>query len=395
MRRRSFLLLWSAFACAGCDARRPTEPPAVVRYVDIVAGNYHSCGLATTGLVYCWGLRSYFPAPGPFESCAPSPDLPQQIFLCTPAPVPAAGGRVFRSLSGSGAETCGLTDDGRVDCFHSLESVPAGDLRFRRLSVGGTRGFPYSHACALTAEGKAYCWGANDLGQLGLGSSSGFDDRRETPRAVATELTFTAIAVGATYSCATVSDGTAHCWGWWAGLDGPDVCRIEPTRFDSGLRRCATRPLPVAAGLAWATLSGGLTLCGLTADKHAYCPINPARAVPGDLTFESISAGQQHTCGVAVGGKGYCWGRQEGGELGNGTLFDNAAAPVEVVGGLRFSVIRAGLRHTCGITVEGDAYCWGGDFYAQLGGGARDACPGDFSSICTVPRRVAQPAVAP
>jgi len=79
--------------------------------------------------------------------------------------------------------------------------------------------------------------------------------------------------------------------------------------------------------------------------------------VAGGLSFTMLSAGSQHTCGLATDSTAYCWGSNYFGNLGDSTTTDrNAAAPV--AGGLKFVTIASGNYHTCAITATGNAYCW-------------------------------------
>lgn len=87
------------------------------------------------------------------------------------------------------------------------------------------------------------------------------------------------------------------------------------------------------------------------------------------LAFEQVSAGQDHTCGVTADHLAYCWGRNSEGELGDGTA-TSRTAPVAVAGGLRFRQISAGYSSTCAVTTEYRAYCWGENAIGQLGDGS-------------------------
>ncbi len=97
---------------------------------------------------------------------------------------------------------------------------------------------------------------------------------------------------------------------------------------------------------------------------------NPARQV----TWVEVSAGVYHTCGITVDGTAYCWGGDGKGELGTGTT-DNSPTPVPVAGDLRFATISAGDAHTCGLTVDGSAYCWGTNSWGELGTGTTEGSP--------------------
>jgi alpha-tubulin suppressor-like RCC1 family protein len=138
--------------------------------------------------------------------------------------------------------------------------------------------------------------------------------------------------------------------------------------------------------------AGGAHTCALTPSGAAYCwgrgesgqlgipaptttcPTDagprPCRKVPvpvgGGLTFVQLAGGGDHTCGLTSDGTAYCWGNNRSGQLGEGpTDFRDSPAPVATE--LRFTSIDAGARHTCGLTGDGTAYCWGNNNVGQLG----------------------------
>ena len=154
-----------------------------------------------------------------------------------------------------------------------------------------------------------------------------------------------------------------------------------------------------AAILRRTLVAGKYHSCGLTSAGAAYCwglndfgqlgtatnvgtqTANPTPlAVSGNLTFVSLAAGSAHTCGVTSTGAAYCWGSNYYGELGtttnNGTLTP-ITTPQAVGGGLAFASLTAGGTtyfqdepggdYTCGLTTAGAAYCWGRNDYGQLG----------------------------
>src|SRR5207249_3437560 len=88
------------------------------------------------------------------------------------------------------------------------------------------------------------------------------------------------------------------------------------------------------------------------------------------LTFAAVDAGGGHSCGVTTSGAGYCWGDDRLGQLGDGPVLPwYEASPAPVVGGLSFAIISAGGNHTCGVTTTDAAYCWGLNDGSQLGNG--------------------------
>jgi alpha-tubulin suppressor-like RCC1 family protein len=157
----------------------------------------------------------------------------------------------------------------------------------------------------------------------------------------------------------------------------------------------------VAAALSFNQVSGGnVHSCGLTTDNLAYCwghngsgalgtgtesgpetctgavgpfpcSTRPA-AVTGAHRFRQISAGGAHTCAVTTSFQAYCWGSAGSGKLGHGIVSNDRPSPTLVQGGVRFRQVDAGANHTCGVS-EPDrrAYCWGDNGQGQLGDGTR------------------------
>jgi alpha-tubulin suppressor-like RCC1 family protein len=122
--------------------------------------------------------------------------------------------------------------------------------------------------------------------------------------------------------------------------------------------------------------------CGLSSTGNAYCwgkgtdrgqlgqgdyssSLTPV-AVVGGLIFGSVSAGGLHTCGLTNEGRAYCWGTNTNGQLGTGNTLDTNR-PVPVATDLTFTSIGAGGAHTCGITADGQVFCWGANNSGQLG----------------------------
>lgn len=203
--------------------------------------------------------------------------------------------------------------------------------------------------CARTSAGTVYCWGNNDDGELGDGTSTNTFVPVRMRNADGSVLSgVTEISVGEDHSCALLSSGQVRCWGY------NNYGRLG----DGSTTTTATGTTVVAVGQS----SGGTPLSGVS----------------------KLASGGRHTCALLTSGGVVCWGFNDRGQLGNDTssLSGNTAeystTPVNVLavgqtnGGIALSGITdiaAGHSHTCAATSAGDVVCWGSDSYGQIGQG--------------------------
>ena len=92
-------------------------------------------------------------------------------------------------------------------------------------------------------------------------------------------------------------------------------------------------------------------------------------------TFTSANPGGKHTCALAEDGSAFSWGSNQNGQLGIGTSGGSRPTPQAVVGGLKFARLSAGGNHTCGMTEQGDVFCWGLNMLGQLGNKTQTSSP--------------------
>jgi alpha-tubulin suppressor-like RCC1 family protein len=90
----------------------------------------------------------------------------------------------------------------------------------------------------------------------------------------------------------------------------------------------------------------------------------------GSLSFLQVSGGGGHSCGVTTDNRAYCWGENHYGQLGDGTFGTDRVRPAAVLGGLQFVQVSLSGAHTCGVTTDRRLYCWGFNFFGQLGDGS-------------------------
>jgi len=345
-----------------------------VAFVSVEAGMYHTCGVESDGTVFCWGANDAGQA-GPAPSITPCLGV-----RCRQAPSEVPATVAFSQVSPGFQNTCALSTGGSAHCWGvngvgqlGVDVVTpwsptpvdvSGGLAFASLSTGA------NHTCGVTTTGVAHCWGYNNRNQLGFDGP----EFSSAPVLVSGGLTYGSVVTGEVHSCGIGTDDRTYCWGWnFYGQLGVDSIPV------------ASLPQPVSGGVTFASITTAWDhSCGLTTAGEAYCwgrdRENQLGAAPGEfndfqitpvpvlggLTFKSLTGGGLHTCGLTLDGAAYCWGRGSLGQLGNG-VDSNSPIPVPVVGGLRFESISAGFEHTCGLATDGLVYCWGSNFNGQLG----------------------------
>jgi len=360
-----------AWIIASCAPARTTAP---LKLTAVSAGGEHTCGLTAEGAAYCWGMN----ANGQLGNGTAGP---------WSTPMPVAGGLSFVAVSAGGAHSCALTATGAAYCWGENDQGELGDgtttQRAAPVPVAGGVQFASvdagdDHTCGVTAEGAGDCWGGNG-GELGDGTMTD----RSRPVLVSGSLRFAGVSAGRDHTCGVTTAGAAYCWGYnFMGRLGNDAPGPEFCTPDN--RACSTVPVRVTGSISFAGVSAGAQhTCGVTTTGAAYCWGDRLRPdgtmtkesrptlVAGGLTFAPVSAGgdARHTCGVTTEGAAYCWGLGVFGELGDATRTRRQPSPVLVAGALRFTAVSAGNNHTCGVTVEGAAYCWGRNAGGQLGDG--------------------------
>ncbi|HVH41416.1 MAG TPA: hypothetical protein VM925_03705 [Labilithrix sp.] len=314
--------------CEG-DLASATAPPRQVAglppAVDLALGSHHGCALAARGTVWCWGANGY----GQFGDGS-------TLTLRTQAqPVPSVS--TAKQLVGGADHVCALLEDRTVRCWgrnnrgqlgdgttvhRSTPVSPLGLSDVAKLVAG------YDSTCAFLAAGVK-CWGANDFQQLGQWGKT------ESSVPLDAVLDFTAFdtSIGRGHACQVIGDGSIHCRG-------------DHTKGQ--------------LGDAKASEVGG----------------NSASARPAELAL-----GGSHTCALVHGLKAnppggfvHCWGDNSYGQLGDGTVVDSPS-PKWVVADEVAVQLSVGLNHSCYVDKNHDVWCWGFNFYGQAGRGYTPGAP--------------------
>ena len=374
-----------------CEGGFCVEPGQVCHpsFRAVSAGTGFACGIDDAGSLWCWGSNAH-------KQIEDSDRL--QYPLAT-----RIDERVWDSIDAGGEHLCGISsgelfcwgnnDHGQVlatvvgDVDAPLAIQVAGITTWTQVSVG------FAYTCAI-GDGQLFCWGTNDHGQLGIGTS-GTDVGTPTAVTPAVAVTdWTTVAAGRDHTCAISLTGGVYCWGLNSkgeiGPNGPAANQPQPE--------------PVAVPLAGAPLLAidiavsRSSSCAATTAGELYCWGDNGVGQLGDLiptaTTESsaplkgsmvagwsaLDGSESMLCGLA-GGAMYCWGAAYRGGLGAGVWIDGRAfakvlpAASQISLGWSYELDSVTLLDTgaldlaCAV-VDTEIRCWGDNRYGQLGRGA-------------------------
>lgn len=346
----------------------------------ITSGSQHSCALTANGSVRCWGYADY-------GAVGNGGNIESTDFIVEPGEVPTAGtGNVALSVASGGAHTCVVTSAGGVKCWgannygqlgngtttDSSTAVDVIDLNsgVKAVAVGEL------HTCALMNDGAVKCWGYTESGRLGHGdqSVSGRPIAQKTPVDVL-DLPgpATSIAAGYNHSCAVLGDGRLTCWG-----------ANSYAQLGNGTVENQVYTAAVVAGLSGVTVvtTGHFNTCAVVGaavkcwgnnghgeagngERDQGDVVTPS-TVAGLTGVTSMTSGFDYVCAVAAAGV-KCWGSNSNGVLGSASE-DDATSPATSLGvtaGIK--AVAGAYRHTCALTLAGEVKCWGSNEAGVIG----------------------------
>lgn len=339
-----------------------------IKAVALAAGQGHTCAVISDGGVKCWG-NNYVGQLG--DNSTIDRYTPVSVIGLTESVVAIDAGHTWTNTA-----TCALTVSGGVKCWGDNQSGQLGDgTTTERHSPVGVTGLTSgvaeiavgrAHACAMLDSahgGYMKCWGDNQAGQLGDGRPLA----RPTPVDVQGLSGVTAIAASH-HTCVLVSGGQVKCWGSNGSGElgnGTNVNSSTPTTVD-GLNNI-TKIIVGQWHSCALTSSGGVKCWGAnwsgqlgdSTTEDRYTPVDVTGLTGGTTTVTALAAGWGHTCALVADGKVKCWGDNEHGQLGNGTTIGFSSTPVEVSGLSDVVKLTAYGGGACAVTAAGNVKCWG------------------------------------
>jgi alpha-tubulin suppressor-like RCC1 family protein len=344
----------------------------------ITAGGEHTCGIQLGNTLWCWGYNHYGELG--LGTATFSESRPQEITRPTAR---------WASVSAGGMHTCATRSDTTLWCWGAnfegdLGIGSTGDQdRPRQVTTPAATGWASVssggfHTCATRTDATLWCWGANTVGELGIGSTSDQDRPQQVTTPAATG--WATAAAGDSHTCATRSDGTLWCWGY----NGTGQLGLGSTAHQDHPQQVTT---PTATG--WAAVTAGTEhTCATRGDTTVWCwgrsdagqlgsgtktdqDLPQQVTTPAATGWTTVTAGGETTCATRIH-KLWCWGFNRYGQLGIGST-TNQARPrrVPLPTGTGWSLMAVGALHTCATRTGHTLWCWGYNYEGQLGIGNR------------------------
>ncbi|MCH1591810.1 MAG: hypothetical protein L7R66_02330, partial [Candidatus Thalassarchaeaceae archaeon] len=338
----------------------------------ITTGAKHSCAILDDGSISCWGDNSN----GQLGDGSRTPSLePEKSSL----PL----GRKAVEISAGSYHTCTMFDDGSVRCWGSNEFGQLGDgttiertspvqvnLGEGKSALGVSSG--ESHTCAILNDRSVKCWGLNSNGQLGDGTSS--DSHNPVHPSTGGEDVLM-ISTGSYHTCAIMGDRSVMCWGdnWNGQLgDGTNTDRLSPVEIVIPSNSSAVSLDSGALHTCLGMNDGALFCWGYNAygqlGNGGFGNSNIPMTAPlsANQLLTSVRVGLFHSCALFDSGQMACWGDNSNGQLGDGTQ-EGRATPGIVSLATDATSITVGQRHSCAILDDASLQCWGANEAGQIG----------------------------
>jgi len=311
------------------------------------------------------------------------------------------------AVAAGGGHTCVLTASGGVSCwgwnaYGQLGNGLSGGVGLAPVAVLGLQSgviatsSGWVSSCALSASGLVKCWGGNDYGQLGNGTTSA----STTPTGVSGLTNIQAISVGTHHACALTTAGGLQCWGRndSGQLGNGTSGGISTTPVDVFGLGSGVAAVAAAANHTCALTTGGAVKCwgangtGNLGDGTLVSSSTPVDVGGLSSGASAISAGGSSSCALITSGAVKCWGMDEFGQIGDGSTGAAGCScrtpPLNVIGLSGATAVSVGDGHACVVTLSGSVSCWGYNIVGQLGDATStgpEACMSSATPCSTVP----------
>ena len=317
---------------SGNDRPAPTRVGASGVWVTVSAGGAHTCAITTGKSLYCWGFSN-------------SGQVGDGTTTQRPSPKKIGTSGVWANVSAGGAHTCAISTGKSLYCWGRNNEGQIGDGTFgtpandrhapKKIGSSGVWAGVSAgtlHTCAVTTGKSLYCWGDNQAREIGDGTT---DTPRPLPSRVGGSGVWALAAGGDFHTCAITTGKSLYCWGFNGSGQIGDGTTTSP------------RPLPTKIGTSGVWV--GVSASGIN--------------------------GNAHTCATTTANSLYCWGYNADGQIGDGTVGTNRPSPKKIGTSGVWTGSSGGTAHTCAISTGKSLYCWGRNQHGQVGDGTTTPRP--------------------
>jgi alpha-tubulin suppressor-like RCC1 family protein len=341
----------------------------------VLSGTSHTCALYDSGHVKCWGRDDV----GQLGDDAALAD--------SATPVLVSGITTATQIAAGANHTCARLSDSNVQCWGSDSNGQLGDsaaiadsatpVAVSGLTTAVSIGAGDRHSCAFISATSIKCWGADDVGQLGNGATTGNQGVPFAASGIASAADVVSGGPGSNHTCYRRSDNALRCFG--SDSNGQlgnntalanQVSRVTVSGVAnaSAIRLGATH---TCAMLTDATMKcWGSDASGQLGENDGSAVNEPVPIVASGVTsVSSLALGQNHTCYRDTSSNVKCFGADASGELGNGDPLAGSEAADSVSGVTTATSIGSGGAHSCIVLSTGVVQCWGDNGYSEIGDG--------------------------
>lgn len=353
----------------------------------LATGSHHTCAINIENKLFCWG-RAW---EGQLGDGQKSQNKNQPVHIMQSL--------TFTSVDVGTQSSCAITMAGKLYCWGLNKHYELGYDGSKVATPTEVTGFPENdslilikmsnsfnmfkdhvslnhepaHSCALTQKGRIFCWGDNKFGQLGVGNQTSYSMK---PLAVAKDLRFVDLVVGAAHSCAKEKlSGAYYCWGSnhrkQIALSSSSNIQYLPSKFKH------------SRSIQNISLGGAFT-CFIDSSESIYCigknskyelgrgvkseqesNLSPVKGL--ENKGAQVIAGHLSACAIDLDDDIHCWGDNYSGEMGLGSIGGTQTIPKNLLLSKASLTADFGMGHVCAAMTDGKLLCWGHGYFGELG----------------------------
>lgn len=318
---------------------------------------YSTCGISTSQDLYCWGYNT-------------TGEVGDGTTVNKSSPVQIDSGTKYVKVSGDSTK-CAITTTGVLKCWgsNSYGQVGDGTTVNKKTPVIVDSGTNYkevksygSTSCGITSTNALKCWGLNTTGQVGDGTTV----NKTVPTLINSGTSYSSIEISGILNCGITDTGVLKCWGnnlYGAVGDGTATNKTTPTVVDSGTAYSFVKTnYSITCGITAANdlKCWGRNTYGGVGDGSLTNRLSPTLIDSGVKYSKVSTSGMNGACAITIAGDLKCWGRNNLGNVGDGSIITRTS-PVIIDNGIKYSDVAVTISApgTCGLTQAGKIKCWG------------------------------------